>query len=108
MAKGCSTTAGAGAGAGAFATVAPPGEVRSPALTSADALYCPPRIPGVDKPCRLCGQEGQVDCNTCANEPPYLPTYYCSTAHQVADFKAHLRHHESNRASHKYTGHPVR
>jgi hypothetical protein len=92
---------GGGGGGGAFSTLSPPGDVRSPA---ADAQ--PPFVPGVERPCRLCGQEGQVDCNTCANEPPYVPTYYCSTQHQVADFKAHMQMHQKNRASHKYVGHP--
>jgi len=48
-----------------------------------------------------------LDCNTCASEPPYLPTYYCSPAHQAADFKEHNKLHEENRRKFRYGGHPA-
>jgi MYND finger len=66
----------------------------------------PPRLPGVKNPCQVCGKEGLLDCQQCANEPPYVRTYYCSPQHQASDFKTHQRIHEANRTRHNYTGHP--
>jgi hypothetical protein len=52
----------------------------------------------VNKPCKLCGRESQLSCGMCDGEPPYIPTYYCTPAHQQADFTEHRKYHESVRA----------